>query len=155
MIDQQHLQKLIDEIVARQGAFLVDLAVDSGNRIQVKVDHIKGITLEQLAEVSRAIEQGFDREEEDFEITVTSPGVGTPLKVPQQYEQNIGRILKVKTSTDEEYKGRLTAFNDDELTLTWKERQPKEKGKGKVTVEKEQKINLADVEEAKVQIEFK
>lgn len=155
MIDQQHLQNVIQDVLAQQEAFLVDLQVDAGNNIQVKVDHIKGITLEQLTKVSRAIENAFDREEEDFEITVASPGVGTPLKVPQQYEQNLGRKLKVKMQDGNEYSGRLDEYTGDDIVLSWKERQPKEVGKGKVTVEKEQKISLADIAKAEVQIEFK
>lgn len=155
MIDQQHLQSVIEDALAQQEAFLVDLQVDAGNNIQVKADHVKGITLEQLTKVSRAIEGAFDREEEDFEITVASPGVGTPLKVPQQYEQNLGRKLKVKLNDGAEYTGQLNKFTGEAIVLTWKERKPKEVGKGKVTVEIEKEINLSEIQRAEVQIEFK
>jgi len=77
------------------------------------------------------------------------------LMVKEQYLQNIGRDLKVKTINEEEKVGELIAFEDEVLTLQWEERVPKEIGKGKVTVKNEVHIALADVKEAKVQVRFK
>lgn len=154
MIDSQKVQKLLDAALIEQEAFLVDFQIAPGNVIQVLVDTLEGISLEGITAISRAIEHNLDREEEDFELQVSSPGVGSPLQVREQYQQNIGRDLKVKLQDGSKQEGELVDFIDDILTLQWSERVPKEVGKGKVTVKKDVKLNLSEIKEARVQVRF-
>lgn len=154
MVDQEKVQRLLERALEEQDAFLIDFQISASNLIQVTVDTLSGISLEGITAISRAIEHNLDREEEDFELQVSSPGVGSPLKVPQQFEQNLGRDLKVKTAEGEKHKGTLAAFDGKSIVLEWTERVPKEVGKGKVTVKKDLRINLADIKEAKVQVRF-
>ena len=51
----------------------------------------EGVTIEECAKVSRIIESGLDREIEDFELEVSSPGLNSPFKVLPQYFKNIGK----------------------------------------------------------------
>lgn len=153
-MDKAKVKELLDRALEQESAFLIDFSISASNVISVSVDTLEGITLKGITAVSRMIEHNLDREEEDFELSVSSPGVGSPLKVKEQYLQNIGRDLKVKTSNDEEFIGELIAFADEVLTLQWEERVPKEVGKGKVTVNKEVQLNLSEVKEAKVQVRF-
>ena len=154
MIDSQKVQALLNVALEEQNAFLVDFQIAPGNIIQVLVDTQEGISLEGITAISRGIEHHLDREEDDFELQVSSPGVGSPLKVKEQYRQNVGRDLKVYTLSDKKYKGELVSFEGEELCLEWSERVPKEIGKGKITVKKDVKLNLADVKEARVQVRF-
>ncbi len=154
MIDSQKVRALLEAGLKEQQAFLVDFQIAAGNIIQVTVDKMEGINLEGITAISRAIEHNLDREQEDFELQVSSPGVGSPLQVEEQYVQNIGRDLKVKTKDGEKFKGELVDFSEGILTLEWSERVPKEVGKGKVTVKKDVKLNLQDIDEARVQVRF-
>lgn len=154
MLDQDKVRDLLEKGLQEQGAFLIDFQIAAGNLIQVTVDTLTGISLEKITAISRAIEHNLDREEQDFELQVSSPGVGSPLVVPQQYEQNLGRDLKVKTEDGEKYKGELSQFDGETIVLEWTEREPKEVGKGKITVKKEVRLNLSDIKEAKVQVRF-
>ncbi len=153
-MDKAKVKELLDRALEQESAFLIDFSISSSNVINVSVDTLEGITLKGITAVSRMIEHNLDREVEDFELSVSSPGVGSPLLVKEQYIQNIGRDLKVKTTNDEEFMGELLSFEDEVLTLQWEERVPKEVGKGKVTVKNEAHIALADVKEAKVQVRF-
>lgn len=153
-MDKAKVRELLDRALEQESAFLIDFSISSSNVINVSVDTLEGITLKGLTAVSRMIEHNLDREVEDFELSVSSPGVGSPLLVKEQYIQNIGRDLKVKTTNDEEFVGELLSFEEEILTLQWEERVPKEVGKGKVTVKNEAHIALADVKEAKVQVRF-
>lgn len=155
MIDSEKVRTLLEAALQKQGAFLVDFEIAAGNVIQVTADTLEGINLEGITAISRGIEHNLDREEEDFELQVSSPGVGSPLLVKEQYIQNIGRDLKVKDLEGNKYEGELIEFKDDVLHLQWSERVPKEVGKGKVTVKKEVKLNRAEVKEARVQVRFK
>lgn len=99
MIKESTVRALIDETIEGTAIFLVDLKISSGNKISVLVDAIGGLPITDCIKVSRGIEHNLDREEEDFSLDVSSPGLDQPFKVFRQYEKNIGRSLKV-TMTD-------------------------------------------------------
>ena len=134
--------------------FLIDLNISAENQICVILDGDKGVTVEDCVEVSREIEHNLDREEFDFSLEVMSAGVSEPLTLPRQYTKNLGRNLKIKTTTGEKLEGELIAANNESCTLTWSEREPKAVGKGKVTVKKEVLLPYKDIMEAKVMITF-
>lgn len=154
MIDPTYLNELVEEALAREEAFLVALEVKAGDRIELLVDHMDGLTLEKITSISKHIRRGLDEREYDYAMEVSSPGVGEPLTVEQQYVKNIGRDVQVVTVEDEKVKGQLTAFEKGVLTLEYSVREPKEVGKGKVTVVKNREIALADIKLTKVLIKF-
>jgi len=154
MIDTKKVEQLIREGIAAEGAFLVDYEITSGNVIKVEADHMEGMSIDHLTKISRHIEHNLDREQEDFEIEVSSPGVGLPFKVRQQYEKNVGHLVKVTLNDGQQLLADLVAFSNDEITLKWEERVPKEKGKGKMKVEKMRTIPLNEIKETRVEIRF-
>ena len=146
------VQGLLEEILGEDdGLFLIDFSVAADNSIKVVLDGDNGVSLADCMKVSRHIEHNLDREEHDFSLEVTSVGVSTPLQLPRQYAKNVGRKLKVKTENDT-FEGNLEEATDEGITLTWKTREPKPIGKGKVTVRKEAKIDFSDIREAKVMV---
>lgn len=153
-MDTKKVQFLLDEALAENPSlFLIDLAFLPGNKIKVVVDGDSGISLKECIRISRNIEHNLDREEDDFALEVTSPDISEPLKVNRQYIKNINRVLEVKTD-DRIIEGTLKEVTDDSIKLVWKAREPKEIGKGKVTVEKAVTIAHKDIAEAKVKIIF-
>ncbi len=154
MIERDKIEELIQEAIREEGAFLVDFSMDTGNRITVEADHPEGISLEKLGRISRKVEHGLDREENDFSLEVSSPGVGSPLKVKEQYAKSVGRPVKVKLNDGREIKADLVAFADDEIHLTWQEKVPREKGKGKQLVKREENISLDKILETRLEIRF-
>lgn len=154
MIDTEKVKELTNAAIKEQGAFLVELSIGSDSRIKVLADHPEGITLEKLTAISRGIEHNLDREEADFSLEVSSPGIGHPFVVDEQYTMNVGRFVKVILEDGTEYEGDLAAYDGKVLTLTWKERVPKEVGKGKQTVVREEKIELERIKETRLEIRF-
>ena len=132
--------------------FLIELRVGADNSVRVILDGDQGVTLKDCMNFSRAIEHQLDREEEDFSLEVASAGVGAPLQSKRQYIKNIGRKLKVELTNLPPVQGTLIAADDSGFTLTWKQREPKPVGKGKVTVEKQQTLSYDQIESAKVTI---
>ena len=132
--------------------FLIELKVGADHSVRVILDGDQGVTLQDCMNISRAIEHQLDREEEDFSLEVASAGVGAPLQSKRQYIKNIGRKLKVELTNLPPVQGTLIAADDSGFTLTWKQREPKPVGKGKVTVEKQQTLSYDQIESAKVTI---
>ena len=98
--------------------FLVDLNISDSYKITVTLDGDNGVTLQDCIDISRAIEHNLDREENDFSLEVASAGLSTPLKMVRQYRKNLGRILKIKTAT-ENIEAKLDDVNDAFITLSW------------------------------------
>lgn len=147
----QLLKEVLEE---NKSLFLIDLSISQNNKITVILDGDLGVTVEDCMTVSRAIEHNLDREELDFSLEVMSAGVSEGLKIPRQFAKNIGRSLKVKTTSDQTLEGELTLVDENAITLVWKVREPKPIGKGKVTVQKEALLSFEDIIEAKVLVKF-
>ena len=133
--------------------FLIDLTITEAFKIIVTLDGDQGVLLQDCIDISRAIEQNLDREEQDFSLEVASVGVGSPLKLVRQYIKNIGRTLIVKLAT-ETIEAQLIDANDNFITLAWEAREPKKVGKGKETVQKKQEIPYSEIKEAIVTVTF-
>ncbi|MFW0739514.1 MULTISPECIES: ribosome assembly cofactor RimP [unclassified Flavobacterium] len=154
MTFKEKVNGLITEaLLEKPSIFLIDLAVSDSFKVSVGLDGDNGVALQDCIDVSRAIENNLDREEQDFSLEVASVGVGSPLKMTRQYIKNIGRTLIVTTNT-EKIEAELVEANDVFIILSWKAREPKKVGKGKETVQKEQQIPYTEIKEAIVTVTF-
>jgi ribosome maturation factor RimP len=146
-------QVLEEALLEKPSIFLIDLTITDSFKIIIGIDGDNGVVLQDCIDVSRAVENNLDREEQDYSLEVASVGVGSPLKLVRQYKKNIGRTLIVKTNT-ENIEAELVEANDLFIILSWKAREPKKIGKGKETVQKEQQIPYSDIKEAIVTVTF-
>ena len=146
-------QLVIEGLQEKPSIFLIDLTITDAFKIIVNLDGDEGVQLQDCIDISRAIEQNLDREEQDFSLEVASVGVGSPLKLVRQYIKNIGRLLIVKLAT-ETIEAQLIEANENFITLAWEAREPKKIGKGKETVQKRQEIPYSDIKEAIVTVTF-
>ena len=146
---------MIETETAEIGAFLVDFELNMENQIKLHADLLEGhISVDQLKYLSRSIENALGDESEDYSIEVSSPGMFTPFKVPEQYKKSIGRLVKVNIlESGDSLKGTLKSYDGKEIELHWTERVPKPKGKGKMDVDLKKTIPLKDV--SKIILDFK
>jgi ribosome maturation factor RimP len=144
---------VVEELVEKPSVFLIDLTISDNFKISITLDDDNGVVLQDCIDISRAIENKLDREEQDFSLEVASVGVGSPLKFVRQYIKNVGRTLIVKLAT-ETIEAELVEANDNFIILSWKAREPKKIGKGKETVQKRQEILYTEIKEAIVTVTF-
>ena len=138
----------MDEVLEGTDRFLVSLSVGKGNLINVFVDSDTNITIGECAKISRFIESELDREVEDFELRVSSPGLDHPFKLLRQYRKYLGKEIALVTGDDNKHTGVLISVTENDLEL--EERKGK-KGKEK-TIEK---YLFNDIKEGKPVISFK
>ncbi|WP_281238032.1 MULTISPECIES: ribosome assembly cofactor RimP [Flavobacterium] len=154
MTFKEKVKQVVEEALQDKPAvFLIDLTITDSYKIIIGIDGDEGVVLQDCIDLSRAVEENLDREEQDFSLEVASVGVGSPLKLVRQYKKNIGRTLIVKTNT-ENIEAELVEANDLFIILSWKAREPKKIGKGKETVQKELQIPYSDIKEAIVTVTF-
>ncbi|MBP6549598.1 MAG: ribosome assembly cofactor RimP [Flavobacterium sp.] len=140
-------------LLEKPSVFLIDLTISDSFKITVNIDGDNGVILQDCIDLSRAIENNLDREEQDFSLEVASVGVGSPLKMIRQYKKNVGRTLIVKLET-QTIEAELVEANDNFIILSWEAREPKKVGKGKETVQKRQEIPYTEIKEAIVTVTF-
>ena len=151
---ENRVKQLIEEKISdRPELFLVEIRMLPNNKLNIHVDGDEGISIQDCAAISRHV--GFHLEEENvieqaYNLEVSSPGVGEPLKLKRQYYKNVGRNLSVKLSDGTLKEGKLLSLTDDAITI---EEQVKEKGK-KARLE-ETVIGFDQIVETKVLISFK
>lgn len=148
------VQKLIEEALAvNKDLFLVDWSISPAKKIEVLVDGDKGLPIEEVVRISRHIENNLDRDEFDFALMVSSPGLSRPLSVPRQYIKNVGRKLKVETS-EGVTTGTIISADQEKVTLEWTAREPKPIGKGKHNVVKTATFYYKDIDKAIIQLDI-
>jgi ribosome maturation factor RimP len=107
MIEKQKIQGLVEDFVSGTELFLVSVKISNANRIIVLADKNEGITIDECAAIHRHIENGLDRDKEDFELQVSSPGLDMPFVVMEQYFKNEGRKVEVTDNEGSKFIGNL------------------------------------------------
>lgn len=147
---------MTEEKLQGTGIFLVDARVKPGNRILVFIDGDEGVTVSDCSNVSKHIEKQLDRDQEDFELNVSSPGVDHPLTMKRQYVRNIGRKLNVLLSDGNKIRGELLEVRHDGISIRSEKPKGGKKEKNKGPEEsREREIPFEDIKEAKVNVSFK
>lgn len=155
MISKEKILSLIEEKLSDSDYFIVSLTITTGNKIKLVLDRMKGITVEECVAFSRAIEHNLDRDEEDFELEVTSPGLHLPLQVKEQYIKNIDRELEVHVDGfDKKIVGKLLDVNDNGIVLLQESRQKVEGHKKKQLIKTEHSIDFDKINKALIVIKF-
>lgn len=154
MIDKTALRSFLETRLAGTGYFLVDLSVSASNEIKIEIDSVESVDIDYCMELSRAIEEAFPREPEDYELEVGSAGLTAPFKVRGQYEKNIGNEVEVLATDGKKYKGRLRKVDDDGFTVDIRTRVRREGEKRPVEVTEEKRFAYSDAKSVKYIFEF-
>jgi ribosome maturation factor RimP len=117
MITEKLVIKLVEQHIQGTDIFLVEVTVKPGNAIRVHLDRPGGISVEQCADISRYLNGTLDREVEDYSLKVSSPGLGVPFKVKQQYEKNTGHVIEVVLKDGTRKEGKLESVTGEGITL--------------------------------------
>ena len=129
----------------------MDIKVNAANVITVFFDRMEGVQVEHCLAISKYVEEHFDREVEDYELTVCSAGLDNSFRVDEQYQKYIGKEVGVLLKNGRRKKGVILSF-DDALLL---EVEKKKKGSRKEFILEEVSIPKDEIKETKLKINFK
>ena len=145
MIDKTRIEKLVNEFIEGTGIFLVAVKVSTSNRIVILADTMKGITIDECAELHRYVEKNLDRNIEDYELQISSPGLDSPFKVIEQYYRNEGTRIEVLSTEGLKVTGILKNVTEGGFEL-----ETERKVKGKAIEIKDVSFNFDQVKSARV-----
>lgn len=151
MIAKEDIVRIVKPKIKEIGGYLVDVKINTNNIITIYIDSIKGVLVEDCLQVSRHFEENFDREIEDYGLTVCSSGLERPFVVPEQYKKNIGNEVKVLLKNGKRERGVILSY-DKELVLDVVK---KNKNNKKKDIMSELRIAKEDIKETKLKINFK
>lgn len=113
------LESALAERASELGLDLEDVALGTAGRrrvLRVAVDQDGGVTLDDVAEATRAISSLLDSSdlmgEQPYTLEVTSRGTDRPLTLPRHWRRNVGRLVKVKLHDGEQLEGRIRETDD-------------------------------------------
>ena len=118
MINKQELIDVINTELEGSDIFLVEVKVSADNIIDVAIDSMGSVTIDDCIALNNKVLDHFDRDVEDYELTVGSYGISDPFKVLQHYKKNMGGEVEVLTTDGKKLKGTLKDANEEGFTLT-------------------------------------
>ena len=149
MKSTEEIKDIIETMLQGTELFLVDLKVSLENSIEVYIDSLKGINVDSCVAISKQLDAQLDRDIEDYDLTVSSAGIGYPFKVPQQYEKNLGNQVEVKLQNGEKLQGILKSHSEAGIVMECEETVAVEGKKKKSIVKVEKEIHFTDIKEVK------
>ncbi len=119
MITSEALYGAIAGYLEEKGLFLVDIEISKDNDITIAVESTDGdVKIENCVDIDHIVSGVFDRDVEDYSLTVTSAGLDQPFKVLQQYRKFVGSEVEVVIKGGGKMKGILTSATEDGFEVT-------------------------------------
>lgn len=155
MIDVKEIRQAAEAALEGTDRFVVDVKCSPANEIEIVIDADSAVDLDACVELSRAVEARFDREVEDFELSVYSAGVGQPLKLLRQYHKLVGSTVEVLLTNGVKVLATLKEATPEAVTVAYTEKRLVEGKKRKVEVEVEESYAFDQIKWVKEYLDFK
>lgn len=158
MIDTNKIVECATAHLQGSDLFVVECKCSASNDVELLVDSQSQVTIDKCIELSRQIESQFDREQEDFSLTVASAGIGSELKDMRQFHKVVGRSVEVLLTDGIKIVARLTDVDQQGMILEYEERVETVNASGKkkkVTQLTSRRVDFSDVKYTKEYLDFK
>lgn len=155
MIDTQKIIAAAERNLEGTDLFVVGCTCSAGNDIELLVDSDTSVSIDACVALSRSIEAEFDRDEEDFSLTVASAGIGSELRCLRQYRKTVGRPVEVLLASGVKLLAKLDAADETGVTLSYEEKQAVEGRKRKQLVAVVRTYSYDEIKSTKEYLDFK
>jgi len=155
MITVQSITQLVEEKLNGTDRFIISVKVSPNKRIEVLLDGLSNIAISDCIDMSRHIESSLDREQEDFELMVSSAGIDEAFVVEKQYQKNIGREVDVVKKDGTKINGNLISYKEADAIVVESSKTVKDEKKKKQIITEQITIPLQEIKETKLVLSFK
>ncbi|MGC9330573.1 MAG: ribosome assembly cofactor RimP [Bacteroidales bacterium] len=119
MIKEEAIKRLIISAL-KDDEFLVDCTVSKSNQVMVYVDGFQKFSIDDCRRISKVIESGLDRNKEDFELTVSTPGLDKPFKVREQYNKYLDKKVELILKNGKKLIADLQRVDNDGIQIAYR-----------------------------------
>jgi ribosome maturation factor RimP len=118
---EERVRSLVEPVLARHDAELVELSVRRGRTqlVRVVADREGGIDLDTCALVSQELSRMLDADDPiagRYTLEVTSPGLDRPMRRPADFRRALGKRVRVVLAQSQ-HEGTLEEVGDDRVRL--------------------------------------
>ena len=149
------LVEVVEEHLAGSDVFIVECQCTPSNEITLVLDADSRVSIDTCVAVSRAVDAVFDRDVEDFSLTVTSAGIGEPLKLLRQYQKIVGSTMEILLKDGIKILATLDSANEHGITVSYDEKVAVEGRKRKELQHIVRTLSFEQIKSAKEYLDYK
>lgn len=155
-MDKVKISQVIEQYLQDNGLFLVNITISKENDIEIVIESYNSdVKIGNCIDIDRIVADNFDRDVEDYALTVTSAGLDQPFMVLDQYKKFIGNEVEVTAKNGSKVKGVLSNAIENEFEITVSKMVKVEGFKKKVQQDTILKYEYNNIKACKPVIKFK
>lgn len=155
MIDTKKIVEAAERKLEGTDLFVVGCTCSAANEIELTIDSDTSVDIEHCITLSRAVEAEFDREVEDFSLTVASAGIGSELRNLRQLRKLIDKSVEVLLLSGVKVIAKLDAATEQGITISYEQKQVVDGKKKKQLVTVTHDYPFAEIKYIKEYLDFK
>ena len=117
----KELVAVAEKVLEGTDMFVVDCTITPDNTIDLVLDSDTSVSIDACAMINHAIGENFDRDVEDYSLTVASAGIGEPLKLVRQYKKLVGESVEVLLKSGVKILATLDDVTEEAITISYDE----------------------------------
>lgn len=143
----------ISPLVVARGCYIVEINLGKDNDLTITIESESStVSLEDCVAVNDCVLAAFDRDKEDYSLTVSSAGLDQPFKILRQYQKAVGSKVEAALKGGKKIIAELSAADGDGIVLKYQAREALEGSKKKVLVDHEDRIEYSEINYVKYHI---
>lgn len=160
MASKEQIETVLLPYLEEGKYFIVDIQIKASRttqKIMILLDSDEGITIQECADISRSVGEDLEADEAmetPYTLEVSSPGLDQPLRLPRQYQKNVGRDLKVTLTSGQILTGTLEEVKEGSIVLQLPVPRKKPKSPADESALRPE-VELESIAKAVVQVSFK
>ena len=120
-MDVKEIREVAEKALEGSDMFVVDCTITPDNTIDLTIDSDTSVSIDVCAMINRAISDAFNRDEEDYQLTVASAGIGEPLRLIRQYKKLVGESIEVLLKSGIKILATLDEVSDEAISISYDE----------------------------------
>ena len=154
-MDIKEIVAVAEKALEGTDMFVVDSTITPDNTIDLILDSDTSVSIDVCAMINHAIGEKFDRDIEDYSLTVASAGIGEPLKLVRQYKKLIGKSIEVLLKSGVKILATLDEVSEDAITISYEEAVAVEGKKKKQIQQATHTYSFDEIKWAKEYLDYK
>ena len=120
-MDIKEITAVAEKALEGSDMFVVDCTITPDNTIDLTIDSDTSVSIDACAMINRAISDTFNRDEEDYQLTVAPEGIGEPLRLVPQYQKLVGESIEVLLKSGVKILATLDEVSEETITISYDE----------------------------------